>query len=521
MKRNPGGFISNHIGLLVPVLMLMTIMSGSELLGAGSWRIFIEGNGPQGINQMFKNNDGSITAVGYLNLPVEWEICNNGECQSGISYHLQPTLFTIAGDGSLANTKKFDVYDPKEDDSFEPPIHCLKIDESNLIIAGNSISLKRAGQVFFSSTMDVVPVVNEEGGELNAVIEAEEGCYVVGRSGSTNKKNFNGDTVYSDLFISKISSGAVEWTKKIGDPNYHETGLGAVKLKAGGYMIAGVRENAGVRQHSWIIGLDNDMDTLWTRSYGGDFVILSHLYEHETGDVNAIGTQGQSLKELYFIRFKSNGDTVWTKTIGENGKSLMLDAFALTDDGGFILASSIKASLLDIFIQPISDTSIVKVMRFDGNAEMLWSTSILMNKMYKIDAILETGDSSFLLGGKKTVNDGSGESDGWIQSLSVATSGIKAAKTSHSGNGVRVNYIHSSERLEISYSGAETDRFAVNITNAKGQLVCRLDEHLAKKTGSVFLFDLHNLSKRTLSAGLYICEVNSSRGISSIPIYIK
>ncbi len=97
----------------------------------------------------------------------------------------------------------------------------------------------------------------------------------------------------------------------------------------------------------WIVKLNSAGDTLWTRCYGGSCTerpggilqtgdggyILGGGAFSPDGDVH--GTRG--IEDAWVLKLDANGDTLWTKCYGGSGQD---ESFSIqqTDDGNFILA---------------------------------------------------------------------------------------------------------------------------------------------------------------------------------------
>jgi hypothetical protein len=150
----------------------------------------------------------------------------------------------------------------------------------------------------------------------------------------------------------------------------------------GGLFMTGVTRsnNSGIvganhgTSDAWMIRLNSNRDTVWTRVMGGikndagakaialadgSFVVAGNTDNNKDGDV--IGSNG--LSDWWIIKLKSNGDTAWTRTVGgaynDNAYNI-----AATADGGFVVVGTYSASNLSF-----ADAMAVK---FNSNGDIIW-----------------------------------------------------------------------------------------------------------------------------------------------------
>ncbi len=161
----------------------------------------------------------------------------------------------------------------------------------------------------------------------NGIFDSGEGVlttadtgYVV--CGITTPSGFNG----TDALLYKTDTlGNLLWWKSIGG-NGIQGAKGIIGASGGsGFMLAGYQNSLDTSGYNFYLVRTDEMgDTMWTRAYGGDnwdfayaidtlqdgsYVIAGETYSFGSGD-----------KDVYIIRVDQNGDTLWTRTFGGAGE---------------------------------------------------------------------------------------------------------------------------------------------------------------------------------------------------------
>ena len=150
-----------------------------------------------------------------------------------------------------------------------------------------------------------------------------------------------GMTYYtSDVVLMKIDSvGDTLWVKYYGGSN-NDIGYSVLQTVDGGYIIAGVTASFGTGYYDiYIIRTDSIGDTLWTRVYGEDYEEQARkIIKLHDGNYVLVGWQMDSLyyHKVYLLKLNDNGDTLWTRVIGSSAlKGYFIEE---TSDNGFIIS---------------------------------------------------------------------------------------------------------------------------------------------------------------------------------------
>ncbi|NOR88383.1 MAG: hypothetical protein GQ527_12310, partial [Bacteroidales bacterium] len=168
-----------------------------------------------------------------------------------------------------------------------------------------------------------------------SIQQTTDGGYII--TGWT-KSYGNGET---DVYLIKTDSdGDTLWTKTFGGIE-EDKGISIQQTTDGGYIITGETKSFGNGYGDiYLIKTDNIGDTLWTKTYGGYFFDEGSCVQETTDGCYVItgstASYGNGGYDVYLIKTDNNGDTLWTKTYGgENSeKGYWVQQ---TNDGGYII----------------------------------------------------------------------------------------------------------------------------------------------------------------------------------------
>jgi len=111
----------------------------------------------------------------------------------------------------------------------------------------------------------------------------------------------------------------------------------------GGYFIAGKTYRYDGSGDLWFMKINSQGDSLWTKRYGGNRRDeVGNVHRTADGGYIFAGTRGHSLDlgyitNIYAIRFNANGDTLWTREIGDDYYWEAGGDILEQDDGSFLL----------------------------------------------------------------------------------------------------------------------------------------------------------------------------------------
>lgn len=150
-----------------------------------------------------------------------------------------------------------------------------------------------------------------------AIEKTSDGNYVIA---GYSESSGNGDV----LLVKINEEGSVLWERTYGGPG-SDIGLAVNATNDGGLIVAGwTRSDSTGDQDVYLIKTDGAGDTVWTQVYGGNLDDFGTSV-HETSDGGFIicgwtESYGAGSDDVYLIRASSNGDTLWTRTYGDQNQ---------------------------------------------------------------------------------------------------------------------------------------------------------------------------------------------------------
>jgi hypothetical protein len=162
--------------------------------------------------------------------------------------------------------------------------------------------------------------------------QTNDGGYIfLGKTGSFGAGAY-------DLWLLKTNSnGDSLWAKTYGGPE-HDYGMSICPTSDGGYIIAGMISSFGAGdQDLWLLRIDQNGDTLWTKRYGGPqdecglgvqlvpsggFIVVGYTTSFGAGDY-----------DYYVLRTDIYGDTLWSATYGGLYKDYSASVNVTADNG--------------------------------------------------------------------------------------------------------------------------------------------------------------------------------------------
>jgi len=189
--------------------------------------------------------------------------------------------------------------------------------------------------------------------------------FVVGYCGSSHQNN--------DVWLLKVDAEGESLCSWFYGGDEDDEGMDIIPAKEGGYLILASTYSFGSGSRDiYLIRIDSNGDTLWTKTYGGSSYDVAYeiqpTYDNGYVIVGCTYSEGNGLSDVYLIRLNVDGDTLWTRTYGgeefECGYSIKE-----CPDSGFILVG-FKRSIQ----QPVNYYSIY-IVRTDRWGDTLWTVT--------------------------------------------------------------------------------------------------------------------------------------------------
>lgn len=111
------------------------------------------------------------------------------------------------------------------------------------------------------------------------------------------------------VLVSMDEQGDTLWTRSYGGP-FDDQSFSLIKTNTGGYLIAGTSNTTAASSGPWrscLIRTDEQGDTLWTRTFSGLGYALA-LSECDDGGFLVVGMPG-----LCMLRFDAQGNWIWSR----------------------------------------------------------------------------------------------------------------------------------------------------------------------------------------------------------------
>ena len=213
--------------------------------------------------------------------------------------------------------------------------------------------------------------------------------------------------LYALCFASAVTA-QTRWWKVYGGAD-EDVGCEVQQTTDGGYVVAGFTYSFGVGGDFYLIKTDASGDTLWTKTYGGQFddegysvrqtadggyIMTGYTYlSHSSGD-----------EHVCAIKTDSEGDTLWTKVYGESvygvGASVQQ-----TIDGGYIITGSTST-----FPGQYTDVCLVKT---NTSGSGIWTGTYGGTGLDGGYSVQQTTDGGYIVAGL-TTSFGAGARDVYL-----------------------------------------------------------------------------------------------------------
>lgn len=229
---------------------------------------------------------------------------------------------------------------------------------------------------------------------LYGAAETYDGCFVMNGYSTTA-----GDTIKGDQWVVKINAdGDTLWTRPFGNFDRRDYGRDIIETYDNCLAILGFGRVASTTEEYRIrlFKADSLGNTIWDKHYYNSNSLNAEGIV-ETSDHGFAVAGYTSSQDAFLFRADSLGDSLWLKFYGGNDVD---QAYGVcqTDDGGFILAgytSTYGAGSYDAFI-----------IRTDANGDTLWTRAIGTESYEMIYSICESHDGNYIVaGGQTNTND--------------------------------------------------------------------------------------------------------------------
>jgi len=156
------------------------------------------------------------------------------------------------------------------------------------------------------------------------------------------------------------------WTKSIGETG-SQIAYAVFPTSDGGFMLGGYTTGSGSGDY-YMVKTDNEGEVIWTKTFGeeGRYESANWMIETADGGYILAGGRGQdppysSNADIYLVKADANGDVQWSSIIGFEDVSESANCIVQTSDGGYIVCGSYWATSqtgYDVFLVKTTDLGV-------------------------------------------------------------------------------------------------------------------------------------------------------------------
>jgi len=357
------------------------------------------------------------------------------------------------------------------------------------------------GQIMFQETID--------GGSYDfgaSILQTSNGHYIIGGNTYVSSNN-------PDAYLVKINSnGNLLWTKTYGGTDNDYVSF-VQQTSDGGYIIAGITLSFGAGNYDlYLIKTNSSGNISWQRTYGGteqeNLLFNSVRQTNDGGYVIAGYTKsfGAGNFDVYLIKTKTNGDTLWTKTYGGINDDVASTALQTTDGGYIIVGKTVSFGIgIDIYL-----------IKTDSNGNLLWNKTlggIGQDEGYDIQS---TPDGGYIITAQ-THSFGAGGSD--ICIIKIDSNGNALWTKTYGGTGFEQGYTS----LQTGDGGYIISARTESFSSSPDFYLIKTDSAwvpMWSKTYGGTKFDEGTFIQKTNDGGYIITGGSNSFGLGTTDIYL-
>jgi hypothetical protein len=146
-----------------------------------------------------------------------------------------------------------------------------------------------------------------------------------------------------DMYVVRIDpDGDTLWTRRFGSVAHDDHGVEIIQTSDGGFLALGQGySSANGTSDLYMVKMDDSGNPVWSKLYGlggGSEYGYGAVQLSDDGYAITGSFAFSSTSDLWLLRTDSNGDTLWTKRFDFHGDVDRGDDIVLADDGGLVIA---------------------------------------------------------------------------------------------------------------------------------------------------------------------------------------
>lgn len=202
--------------------------------------------------------------------------------------------------------------------------------------------------------------------------------------------------VLAMLIVASVCAGQTYWKRAYGGTK-NDAGGAITPTPDGNFIAAGYTSSFGAGgENVYLLKIKPNGDTIWTRTYGGTgddvpYAITTTLDGNfiVAGQTSSFGV-GAGNTHVYILKIKPNGDTLWTKTYGVSNNDYAR-AIVASPDGNFIVAGGTDSCA--------NGSRGVYLLKIKPDGDTIW-TKTYGGGNHSVSAIVLTQDGNFMVAGQ-------------------------------------------------------------------------------------------------------------------------
>jgi len=272
-----------------------------------------------------------------------------------------------------------------------------------------------------------------------SIQQTNDGSYIVAGYSNSPDGDVHGIHGDNDFWVIKLNPELdTLWTKCYGGSS-SDKAASVTLTNSGTYIVAGSTESTDGDVHGkhgnsdsydyWVVKLNSDGDTLWTKCYGGsssdratsiiqtndDAYLLAGYTVSTDGDVH--GNNGSV--DVWLVKLNSEGDTLWTKCYGGSSNDQPNTIIQTHDDGYLVAGSTIST---DGDVHGNHGGADAWLIKLNSDGDSLWTKCYGGSSDEIASSIIQINDDGYIMAGFAVSTDGDvhgnhGERDAWLVKL--------------------------------------------------------------------------------------------------------
>lgn len=209
-------------------------------------------------------------------------------------------------------------------------------------------------------------------------------------------------TIIAVLLLAGSASAQIKFFKLYSDAG-DDSGEGIVQLEDSSYAVTGSSSSfIGPGSQAFLLRIDSLGNYLWSYDYGGNeseggkrVMYKNGMGFYIAGYTNSIGSGGY---DFYLLKTDENGTFQWEKAYGGTGWERVHDAQMTRDDGVLMVGETSSND---------TDNQDMYIVRTDSNGDTLWTKTLGGSGHDVLTGLLKLNDSTFYTCGYQYIEDSS------------------------------------------------------------------------------------------------------------------